>query len=97
MAAEPLPAGFHRDVLKISRGAALIHCLVVDPDDLRQFSFFGDSYLHLLIRLSDTAIVAQSSTWLTKPSASLGSNQVDLGGMTSPASATDINASMLVG
>ncbi len=40
---------------------------------------------------------AQSSTWETRPSASLGSNQVDLGGMTSLASATAISASMLVG
>lgn len=30
----------------------------------------------------------QSSTWLTNPSASFGSNHVDLGGMTSFASAT---------
>ena len=40
--------------------------------------------------------LSQSKTWLTRPSASLGSNQVDFGGITSPASATAINASMVV-
>jgi len=39
----------------------------------------------------------QSSTWLTMPSASLGSNQVDLGGMMPPASDTAIRSSMAVG
>ena len=35
----------------------------------------------------------QASKWLTMPSASLGSNQVDLGGITWPASATAIRSS----
>ena len=39
----------------------------------------------------------QSSTWLTMPSASLGSNQVDFGGMISPASATAIRSLICVG
>lgn len=39
----------------------------------------------------------QSSRWLTMPSASLGSNQVDLGGMMPPASDTAIRSSMAVG
>jgi hypothetical protein len=39
----------------------------------------------------------QSSTWLTIPSASFGSNQVDLGGMMPPASATAITSSIWVG
>ena len=40
---------------------------------------------------------AQSSTWLTMPSASLGSNQVDFGGMIAPASATAIRSLICVG
>jgi len=40
---------------------------------------------------------AQSSTWLTMPSASLGSNQVDFGGMTAPASATAMRSCICVG
>src|SRR5262245_18738970 len=39
----------------------------------------------------------QSSTWLTMPSTSLGSNQVDLGGMMPPASDTASRSSMAVG
>ena len=39
----------------------------------------------------------QSSMWETSPSASFGSNQVDLGGMTSPTSATAMRSSMRVG
>jgi len=39
----------------------------------------------------------QSSTWLTMPSASLGSNQVDFGGMTAPASATAMRSRICVG
>src|SRR5581483_619869 len=45
----------------------------------------------------DRSEAPQSSTWLTMPSASLGSNQVDLGGMMPPASETAIRSSMLVG
>ena len=41
--------------------------------------------------------VDQSSTWLTMPSASFGSNQVDFGGMISPASATAIRSAICVG
>ncbi len=40
---------------------------------------------------------AQSSKWLTMPSASLGSNQVDFGGMIAPASATAIRSVISVG
>ena len=40
---------------------------------------------------------AQSSTWLTMPSASFGSNQVDFGGMMPPASATAIRSAICVG
>src|SRR5581483_8614986 len=40
--------------------------------------------------------VRQSSTWLTMPSASLGSNHVDLGGMIPPASDTAIRSSIVV-
>ena len=39
----------------------------------------------------------QSSMWLTMPSASFGSNQVDFGGMISPASATAIRSLICVG
>ena len=39
----------------------------------------------------------QSSTWLTMPSASFGSNQVDFGGMMPPASATAIRSLICVG
>ena len=42
-------------------------------------------------------VQAQSITWDTSPSASLGSNQVDFGGITSLLSATAINWSMRVG
>ena len=40
---------------------------------------------------------AQSRTWLTMPSASFGSNQVDFGGMIPPASATAIRSAICVG
>ncbi len=39
----------------------------------------------------------QSSKWLTMPSASFGSNQVDFGGMIAPASATAIRSVIWVG
>ena len=39
----------------------------------------------------------QSSMWLTMPSASLGSNQVDFGGMIAPASATAMRSLICVG
>ena len=39
----------------------------------------------------------QSSTWLTMPSASFGSNQVDFGGMIAPASATAMRSLICVG
>ena len=39
----------------------------------------------------------QSSMWLTRPSASLGSNQVDFGGMIAPASATAMRSLISVG
>jgi hypothetical protein len=39
----------------------------------------------------------QSSTWLTMPSASFGSNQVDFGGMIAPASATAMRSRICVG
>ena len=39
----------------------------------------------------------QSSMWLTMPSASLGSNQVDFGGMIAPASATAMRSRISVG
>ncbi len=43
------------------------------------------------------ALRAQSSRWLTMPSASFGSNQVDFGGMIAPASATAIRSVIWVG
>src|SRR5262249_57745141 len=49
------------------------------------------------VGLLPIASKSQSSTWDTRPSASLGSNQVDFGGMTSPRSATAIRSSMPVG
>jgi hypothetical protein len=39
----------------------------------------------------------QSSKWLTIPSASFGSNQVDFGGMIAPASATAMRSLICVG
>jgi len=39
----------------------------------------------------------QSSKWLTMPSASFGSNQVDFGGMIAPASATAMRSLICVG
>ena len=39
----------------------------------------------------------QSNVWITMPSRSFGSNQVDFGGMMSPASATAINSPIEVG
>jgi len=48
-------------------------------------------------RMISTRASDQSSMWLTMPSASLGSNQVDFGGMIAPASATAIRSLIAVG
>jgi hypothetical protein len=48
-------------------------------------------------RISAAAPKPQSRTWLTMPSASFGSNQVDFGGMISPASATAMRSAIRVG
>ena len=45
----------------------------------------------------NTACGSQSSIWLTMPSASFGSNQVDFGGMIAPASATAMRSRISVG
>jgi len=49
------------------------------------------------IRLKHNMRLNQSSKWLSTPSASLGSNQVDFGGMIAPASATAIRSVICVG
>jgi hypothetical protein len=50
------------------------------------------------LQLSDLVVARpQSSKWLTMPSASFGSNQVDFGGMIAPASATAMRSLICVG
>ena len=41
--------------------------------------------------------VSQSSLWMNMPERSFGSNQVDFGGISRPASATEMRSSMEVG
>ena len=80
--------------------------LVVEPGIRHGFRVTGDGPLktlgihaspHRIVDVAAPGGAAQSSGSDSSPSASLGSNQVDLGGMTPPASATAKRSASAVG